>query len=117
MSKLTIPAQSVSNKNYIANPAKETAMPFPYIELSGIWKCAIDLSLLNWFFSPLLEDFRYETGVFNPRRTCGLARGFWRRKSAMDFGLGIIAKNSVYLILGVARNRVFSENLSLQSVI
>ena len=84
-------------------------MPFPYSEFSGIWKCAIDLCLLNWLFSPLLEDFRYETGVFNPRRTCGLARGFWRRKSAMDFGLGIIAKNSVYLILGVVRNRVFSR--------
>ncbi|WP_228056098.1 hypothetical protein [Microcoleus sp. LEGE 07076] len=74
MSKLTIPAQIVSHKNYIANPGKETAMPFPYSEFSGIWKCAIDLCLLNLLFSPLLEDFRYETGVFNPRRNCGLAR-------------------------------------------
>ncbi len=49
-------------------------MPFPYSEFSGIWKCAIDLCLLNLLFSPLLEDFRYETGVFNPRRNCGLAR-------------------------------------------
>jgi hypothetical protein len=43
MSKLTIPAQTVSNKNYIANPGQDTAMPFPYSELSGIWECAIDL--------------------------------------------------------------------------
>ncbi|MEG5050795.1 MULTISPECIES: hypothetical protein [unclassified Microcoleus] len=51
-----------------------------------IWEGAIDLCLLNWLFSPLLEDFRYETGVFNPRRTCGLAKGFWLPKSAISTG-------------------------------
>ncbi|WP_333351425.1 hypothetical protein [Microcoleus sp. B3-A4] len=51
-----------------------------------IWECAIDLCLLNWLFSPLLEDFCYETGVFNPRRTCGLANGFWLPKSAIPTG-------------------------------
>ncbi|WP_293144235.1 MULTISPECIES: hypothetical protein [unclassified Microcoleus] len=88
MSKLTIPAPTVSYKNYIANPGQDTAMPFPYSELSGIWKCAIDLCLL-WS----------ETGFF-PRIS------LHRLKTT---------KNPVSLVYAVvtdarvARNRVFSR--------
>ncbi|WP_293340763.1 hypothetical protein [Microcoleus sp. CAWBG58] len=96
MSKLTIPAQSVSNKNYIADPAKDTAILFPYIELSGIWKCAIDLCLL-WSETP-----------FFPRIS------LHRLKTT---------KNPVYEGLCRSHGRAggqkpgFFENLSLKSVI
>ena len=43
------------------------------------------------FFSPLEENFRYETGVKNPRRTCGLAPGILAGAIAVNnrgFGKG-----------------------------
>jgi hypothetical protein len=36
-----------------------------------IWEGAIDLCLLNWLFSPLLEDFSYETGFSTPGGLAG----------------------------------------------
>ncbi|WP_293363650.1 hypothetical protein [Microcoleus sp. CAWBG52] len=96
MSKLTIPAQSVSNKNYIADPAKDTAILFPYIELSGIWKCAIDFCLF-WSetgFFPRISLHRLKT-TKNP-----VYEGFYRSHGRVG-----------------AEKPGFFENLSLQSVI
>jgi hypothetical protein len=39
--------------------------------------------LFNWFFSPLSEEFRYETGVCNPRRACELTDIFMVTPSAL----------------------------------
>jgi len=112
-------------------------MPFSYSELSGIWKCAIDLCLL-WSetgFFPRISLHRLKT-TKNPVSLISAVVTDARVARNRVFSENIVTppknyekprlkttKNPVSLVSAVvtdarvARNRVFSENLSLQSVI
>ncbi|MEZ2318963.1 MAG: hypothetical protein ACBR15_08205 [Microcoleus sp.] len=48
----------------------------------------------NELFSPLLEDFRYETGVFNPWRTIGLSKN--RTGGLLDSRTGGLSDSRTY---------------------